>query len=79
MALAVLLSLPAHALREGGQGHRVPLDSAVSQIRDQQKGRVLSAETLRQNGREVHRIRVLTPEGRVRELHVDPRTGDVKR
>lgn len=79
MALTVLLSLPpAHALRAGGQGQHVPLDSAVSRIREQQQGRVLSAETLRQNGREVHRIRVLTPDGRVRELHVDPRTGNVK-
>jgi uncharacterized membrane protein YkoI len=43
----------------------------VSQVRRDTGGRVLSAETVRRDGRSVHRIKILTPENRVRVFYVD--------
>ena len=54
-------------------GPGMTLDEAVSGIRRQ--GRVLSADTVEEDGRPVHRIRILTNEGRVRRLRLDGRTG----
>ncbi|MDD3519560.1 MAG: hypothetical protein PHQ14_14525 [Chromatiales bacterium] len=49
----------------------VTLDQAVEQVRRQTGGRVLSAETVDAGGRRVHRIKVLTPDQRVRVVTVD--------
>ncbi len=42
------------------------LDQAVSQVRQETGGRILSAKTVTENGRRVHRIKVLMPSGRVK-------------
>lgn len=47
------------------------LDQAVRQIRQETGGRILAAETLNVGGVRVHRIKVLTPENRVRIIRVD--------
>lgn len=47
------------------------LDEAVSRVRRETRGRVLSADTEERDGDAVHRIKVLTPGGRVRVLTVD--------
>lgn len=58
--------------RDGGVRTRgLSLDQAVSQVRRDTGGRVLSAETVQRDGRPVHRIKVLTPENRVRVFYVD--------
>jgi uncharacterized membrane protein YkoI len=58
--------------RDGGvSGRGLSLDQAVSQVRRDTGGRVLSAETVRRDGRSVHRIKILTPENRVRVFYVD--------
>jgi uncharacterized membrane protein YkoI len=68
--LGTLLSLlPAHADRP------ISLDQAVSEARERYSGRVLSAETQRRNGRDRHRIRILTDDGRVKRLDIDPDSG----
>lgn len=69
--LGLLLALPVWA----GPGGRTSLDEAVSDARDRYPGRVLSAETKRNNGRESHRIRILTNEGRVKRLNIDADSG----
>ncbi len=46
------------------------LDQAVAQVRKQTGGRVLSAETVREQNRLVHRIKVLTQERKVRVITV---------
>ena len=53
------------------------LDDAISRVRRQSEGRVLSAETVRQNDREEHRVRVITDDGRVRRYRMDAQTGDI--
>lgn len=47
------------------------LDGVVSGLRRRREGRVLSADTVEEEGRPVHRIRILNEQGRVRPLHFD--------
>ena len=67
--LAMLILGNGQAL--AGQERRHSLDEAVSDARDRYPGRVLSAETRRQNGRDMHNIRILTRDGRVRRYRID--------
>ena len=71
LLLSLLVALPAAA----GPDRRKSLDEAVSDARDRYNGRVLSAETHRRNGRESHRIRILTNDGRVKRLTIDAESG----
>jgi uncharacterized membrane protein YkoI len=54
---------------------RTSLEDAVSEARGRYPGRVLSAETDRRGGRESHRIRILTRDGRVKRLDMDAESG----
>jgi uncharacterized membrane protein YkoI len=58
---------------------RKSLDQAVSEARERYNGRVLSAETQRRDGRESHRIRILTDDGRVKRLNIDAESGRPER
>lgn len=69
----------AHAARRGewlaqrgDDGGGMSLNQAVQQVQRDTGGRVLSAETVGQGNRRVHRIKVLLPSGRVRVVTVDP-------
>ncbi len=53
----------------------ISLDEAVSKVRRQTNGKILSAETVVVEGRNVHRIKVLTQKGRVQRLQVDAQSG----
>jgi uncharacterized membrane protein YkoI len=53
----------------------ISLDEAVSRVRRQTKGKILSAETVRSDGGSVHRIKVLTQDGRVKRLLIDAQSG----
>ncbi len=53
----------------------ISLDDAVNRIRRQTDGRILSAEEIDSE----YRIRVLTGNGKVRRLRVDPATGEIIR
>ncbi|MCB1774353.1 MAG: PepSY domain-containing protein [Gammaproteobacteria bacterium] len=64
-----LAAVPAQADRP------MSLDQAVSEARERYPGRVLSAETERRNGHDRHRIRILTDDGRVKRLDIDPESG----
>jgi uncharacterized membrane protein YkoI len=55
----------------------VSLAEAMRIVKEQTGGQVLRAETKRDKGRAVHRIRVLTDDGRVRTWHVDAETGRI--
>jgi len=54
---------------------RTSLDEAVSEARGRHPGRVLSAETDRRGGRDSHKIRILTQDGRVKRLRMDAESG----
>ncbi|MDH4046555.1 MAG: hypothetical protein OEW68_02625 [Gammaproteobacteria bacterium] len=72
----------AMAEKGGNQGGRVllaqgggmTLDQAVEQVRRQYNGRIVSAETRVKGNREVHYIKVLTEDGKVKTVQVNGRT-----
>jgi len=51
------------------------LDDVVTGLRRHNEGRVLSADTVREEGRPVHRIRIINEQGQVRGLRFDGDTG----
>jgi uncharacterized membrane protein YkoI len=67
------------AQRDHGGNDSISLDAAVAQARQRYNGKVLSAETKRVDGRKVHRIKILTQDGRVKRLQVDAGTGKNKK
>ena len=73
---SILGNPPSFVEKRGdSSGRGVSLDEAVARVRRQTKGKILSAETVAVDGRDVHRIKVLTETGRVRRLQVDARSG----
>ncbi|MDQ3564499.1 MAG: hypothetical protein M3436_10270 [Pseudomonadota bacterium] len=60
--------------RGGGERSRIDPDEAASIARQKSGGRVLGVRP----GRNRHSVKVLSPDGRVYEIKVDPRTGDVR-
>lgn len=65
--------VPVDVAQAGNGG--ISLDGAVSRVRRQTNGKILSAETVRHDGRSVHRIKVLTQDGRVKRLLIDAQSG----
>ena len=57
------------------QPEAISKDEAVAIVRARTGGKVLRAERGSNQGRAAYRIRVLTPDGRVREYRVDATTG----
>ena len=57
------------------EGRGISLDEAVSRARRQSDGKILSAETVRVDGRRVHRIKILTRDGRVTRMQIDADSG----
>jgi len=55
----------------------VSLDQAVQMAQRRYGARAVKAETLSQGDRRVHRIRLMSPEGKVWHVHVDAATGDM--
>ncbi|UCE31823.1 MAG: hypothetical protein JSW68_02445 [Burkholderiales bacterium] len=51
------------------------LEQAVAGARERYSGRVLGAQTELRAGRRIHLIRIMTREGRVKNLRVDAATG----
>ena len=67
----------AEILQLAQASNGISLAEATRMVRDRTDGQVLRAETKRDKGRTVHRIRVLTEDGRVRTWHVDADTGRI--
>ena len=58
---------PDHRATQGGCKS---LSDAIAEVRRKTDGRIVSAETKRNNGREVHHIKVLTKDGKVKTHRV---------
>ena len=69
LILAIALGLPAQAQDEAREPptERELAGDRVRQV-ERDGGRVLQAQPMQRSGREVYRLKVLTPEGRVRVL-----------
>lgn len=63
--LLALAALPAGA-KERRERDQAALPAAVQKIERETGGQVLRAERVDRDGRDVNRIKVITPEGRVR-------------
>lgn len=83
LATSPLLAAPFHhpprliAQRDYAGNGGISLDEAVAQARWQHEGKVLSAETIRVDGRKLYRIKILTRDGRVKRTQVDAATGQI--
>lgn len=75
---ALLVSAPAWAKdppadNRSDQRKETPLSDSVRQVERNTGGRVVGAERIeRSGGRDINRVKVVTPEGRVRVIHHDP-------
>lgn len=74
-SLLICLLLPApHALAEADDSDRAPeprpseLRDSVRRVERETGGRVLRVEPVRRGGQDTYRMKVLTPEGRVRVM-----------
>ena len=75
----LLTSLVLGVSTQAWADRRTSLEDAVSEARGRHPGRVLSAETRNRGGRESHRIRILTRDGRVKRLNMDAESGDFQK
>lgn len=76
----LLVTLPVQAQDISGerriqtaQNDGMSLSQAVERVRGQTDGRIISAETRTSNGREVHYIKVLTKDGKVKTHKIQGR------
>jgi uncharacterized iron-regulated membrane protein len=77
-AMVPVTPVAAEPLRVAQANNGISLAQATRMVREQTGGQVLRAETKRDKGRTVHRIRVLTEDGRVRTFTVDAETGRIR-
>lgn len=76
LILACLLAVaPAAQARDAADS----LQHAIELVQQETSGRVLSADTVRAGPRELYRIKVLTPDGRVRVVTKSSRGGPARR
>lgn len=61
--------------KENRRRSQMSLKESASSVQGHVKGRILSARPYQKSGRSYHRIKVLTPDGVVRVILVDPETG----
>ncbi len=86
LGLVMLLGTPAGAVAAAAGGFAQPatlqlaqsngpsLSEAVNQVRRQYRGRIVSAETEVRGNREVHVIKVLTEDGKVKTVRINGRS-----
>lgn len=69
------LAMPAFAQQRDPRAREARREAAesVRRVERETGGEVLRAEPMQRGGREVYRLKVLTPEGRVRVMQDDPR------
>jgi len=80
LVFCLLAALPAGAQEfdpgqvfQVAQNDGMSLSEAVESVRRQTDGRIISAETKTNNGREVHHIKVLTKDGKVKTHRIQGR------
>ncbi len=56
---------------------KVTIDQAIKTASDKQPGRIIEAELEKKHGKAVWEVEVVTPEGKVMEVHIDADSGAV--
>jgi len=81
IVLSAFIAAPVSADQRKGNGNnneappaeaKSSLTDSVRRVERQTGGEVLSAEPMQRDGRQVNRVKVLTNDGRVRVMQVDP-------
>jgi uncharacterized membrane protein YkoI len=70
--------LPAAVAQESLVRQEISEDAAVALVRERTEGKVVRVDRTQEGGSLVYRVRVITPDGRVREYRVDAATGRVR-
>lgn len=80
LALLAALSfqLPAARAQDSLVREAISEDVAVALVREQTDGKVVRVDRKTEGGDVFYRVRVLTPDGRLREYRVDAATGAVR-
>jgi hypothetical protein len=74
LALSLATTVQAHAKDQGERGNgRSGADAAAERARRDTGGRVLSVRPPPQQDQGDYRVKILTPQGEVRYMNVDPR------
>ncbi len=55
----------------------ISAEEAAKRVQKELQGRVLGAKTVTEDGQEIHIVRILTPDGRVRHIRVDAASGKI--
>lgn len=86
LATAILAALPVASAfaqqaqpQDEPQARRATLSDAVRKVERNTRGEVLSAERVQYDGRDMHRVKVVDDQGRVRVFMQDPERGDARR
>jgi hypothetical protein len=69
---------PSRDDEDEAQAEGMSLDRAVDMVQRRFNARVVRAEEKRDGGQTVYRIRLLSEDGRVFTVNVDPRTGEIR-
>ena len=70
LVLCLCLALLSSAAASAATREKLTLREAVARVQQQTQGRILAAQTVGRGARQVYRIKVLTPDGRVRVVQV---------
>jgi uncharacterized membrane protein YkoI len=65
----------AHRALQGG--HALPLASILREVGQRFDGDVVGVEFEREGGRYVYELKIVSPDGRLREVYVDARTAEI--
>ena len=63
---------------DSGKHASLSLNDATELVQKRTGGRVLAAQEVREQGRPMYRIKIITPQGEVRIVFVDAQTGSVE-
>ena len=73
------LSSPSKLILADAARHaRLTLNDATELVQNRIGGRVLATQEVREQGREMYRVKVLTRQGEVRIVYVDAETGSIE-
>ena len=83
LAVAALTLSSAVPAKDWGRYRRsqpllseMTLDTAVDRVRERTGARIISADTVQEEGRRVHEVRILTDQGKVRRYRIDEDSGE---
>jgi hypothetical protein len=72
LLIAALVAAPAGAVTNDNEQY-ARLPESVQRVENETGGKVLQVKPIQRGDREVYRMKVLTPDGRVRVVQDDPR------